>query len=205
MPPSNKNASSHVSTVRYNRNALICRKELGEILAEHLEEQSTPHLTSDSLEAASHHARVQPKRKVLGPDGISTGALKQLPNGAMVTMTRFFNDILWTRYFLGSWKTGRIIAIPKPGKDPRIASSHRPITLLSHIADLFERIMLRRLYRHLTSRQEQFGFRSGHSNTLQLARILHYMATEQNRGRRTVGIFLVIDKAFDRLWHSGLL
>ncbi|GBP22862.1 RNA-directed DNA polymerase from mobile element jockey [Eumeta japonica] len=83
--------------------------------------------------------------------------------------------------------------------------SQRPITLLSHIAKLFERVLLQRLLRHLTPRQEQFGFRSGHSTTLQLARVLHHMAVEHNRGRRTVGVFLDIEKAFDRVWHSGLL
>ncbi|GBP48667.1 hypothetical protein EVAR_103032_1 [Eumeta japonica] len=47
----------------------------------------------------------------------------------------------------------------KAGKDPRLASSQRPITLLSHIAKLFERITLRRLHRHLTPKREQFELR----------------------------------------------
>ncbi|GBP78731.1 RNA-directed DNA polymerase from mobile element jockey [Eumeta japonica] len=89
----------------------------------------------------------------------------------------------------------------KASKDPRLASSQRLITLLSHIAKLFEHILLRRLHRHLTLRQEQFGFRSGYSTTLQLVRVLHHMASEHNRRRRTVGIFLDIEKAFDRVWH----
>ncbi|GBP80769.1 RNA-directed DNA polymerase from mobile element jockey [Eumeta japonica] len=74
-----------------------------------------------------------------------------------------------------------------------------------HIVKLFERIALRRLLRHLTPRQEQFGFRSRHSTTLQLARVLQHMAGEHNRGRRTVGVFLDIEKAFDRVWHPGLV
>ncbi|GBP49624.1 RNA-directed DNA polymerase from mobile element jockey [Eumeta japonica] len=100
---------------------------------------------------------------------------------------------------------GRVIGIPKAGVDPQLASSQRPITLLSHITKLFKRMVLRRLHRHLTSRQEQFGFCSGHSTTLQLARVLHHMAAEHNRGCRTVGILLDIEKAFDPVWHSGLL
>ncbi|GBP58048.1 RNA-directed DNA polymerase from mobile element jockey [Eumeta japonica] len=31
------------------------------------------------------------------------------------------------------------------------------------------------------------------------------MAAEHNRGRRTVGVFLDIEKAFDRVWHPGLV
>ncbi|GBP42668.1 hypothetical protein EVAR_21943_1 [Eumeta japonica] len=48
--------------------------------------------------------------------------------------------------------------------------------LLSHIAKLCKRIMLRRLYRHLTPRHEQLGFASGHSSTLQLALITNITA-----------------------------
>ncbi|GBP51810.1 Probable RNA-directed DNA polymerase from transposon X-element [Eumeta japonica] len=78
----------------------------------------------------------------------------------MVAMTRLFNGILRTGNFLGCWKMGRDIAILKAGKDSRLASSQRPITLLTHIAKLFEHIILRHLHRHLIPRQEQFGFRS---------------------------------------------
>ncbi|GBP74242.1 Probable RNA-directed DNA polymerase from transposon X-element [Eumeta japonica] len=62
---------------------------------------------------------------------------RQLPRRAMMAMTRFFNGILGMEYFPGCWKKGRVIAIPKAGKDIRLASSQRPIMLLSHIAKLF--------------------------------------------------------------------
>ncbi|GBP27932.1 RNA-directed DNA polymerase from mobile element jockey [Eumeta japonica] len=117
----------------------------------------------------------------------------------MVAMTSLFNGIL------RSWKMGRVIANPKASKAPRLATSQWLITLLSHIAKLFEHIALRRLHRHLAPRRDQFGFCSGHSFTLQLARVLHNMAAEHNRGLRIVGVFLDIEKAFDRVWHSGLL
>ncbi|GBP94618.1 RNA-directed DNA polymerase from mobile element jockey [Eumeta japonica] len=166
-----------------------------------------PSLPGDYYVSPTETARAifrLPKRKAPGLDGIPTIAIKQLPRRAMVAMTRLFNGILRTGHFPACWKTGRVIAIPKAGKDPQLASSQRPITLLSHIAKLFERVLLRRLLRHLTPRQEQFGFRSGHSTTLQLARVLHHMAVEHNRGRRTVGVFLDIEKAFDRV-APGLL
>ncbi|GBP28745.1 RNA-directed DNA polymerase from mobile element jockey [Eumeta japonica] len=67
-------------------------------------------------------------------------------------MTRLFNGILRTGHFPKNWEMGRVIAVPKAGKGPRLATSQRPITLLSHIDKLFERIALRRLLRHLTPR-----------------------------------------------------
>ncbi|GBP14564.1 RNA-directed DNA polymerase from mobile element jockey [Eumeta japonica] len=162
-------------------------KDRAEILAEHSEEQFTPHPASDSREATSHQEGVEryvreflsapvpslpgnyyvspvetgrailrlPKQYGPGPDGIPTVAIKQLPRRAMVAMTRLFNGILRTRHFPECWKMGRVIAIPKKGKDHRLASSKRSFTLLSHITKLFEHIMLRRLHRHLTPRQER--------------------------------------------------
>ncbi|GBP80929.1 RNA-directed DNA polymerase from mobile element jockey [Eumeta japonica] len=81
-----------------------------------------------------------PKRKALGSDGIPIAAIRQLPKRAMLVMTRLFNGILWTAHFPRNWKMGRVIAIPKAGKDPRLVTSQWPITLLSYIAKLFELI-----------------------------------------------------------------
>ncbi|GBP89418.1 RNA-directed DNA polymerase from mobile element jockey [Eumeta japonica] len=79
-----------------------------------------------------------PKRKAPGPNGILTAAIKQLPRRVMVAMTRLFNGVTRTEHFPGSWKMGRVFSIPKASKNLRLASSQRPIILLSHIAKLFE-------------------------------------------------------------------
>ncbi|CAH2107573.1 unnamed protein product [Euphydryas editha] len=146
-----------------------------------------------------------PKRKAPGPDGITNAALMQLPIGCLAALTRLFNGILQTGHFPEAWKTGKIIVLPKPGKDRRLPGSYRPITLLSHIAKLFERLLLRRMAPHLPLREEQFGFRSSHSTTLQLARVVNHLASELNNRHCTVGVFLDMEKAFDRVWHAGLL
>lgn len=86
-----------------------------------------------------------------------------------------------------------------------MASSYRPISLLPHLGKLFERLLLWRVKPFITPRSEQFGFRSRHSTTLQLTRVLHELASEMNQRRHTVAVFLDIEKAFDRVWHEGLL
>jgi hypothetical protein len=42
-------------------------------------------------------------------------------------------------------KTAEIILIPKPEKDPKELSSYCPISLLSIISKLFEKLILRRI------------------------------------------------------------
>ncbi|KAJ0173910.1 hypothetical protein K1T71_010056 [Dendrolimus kikuchii] len=146
-----------------------------------------------------------PRRKAPGSDETPTEALRNLPRRGCAALARLFNGILRTSYFPDVWKTGKVIMLPKPGKDRRLPSSYRPITLLPHIAKLFERLLLRRLTPCIEPRPEQFGFRSGHSTTLQLTRVLHLLTCELNKGNCTVGVFLDIEKAFDRVWHAGLI
>lgn len=145
------------------------------------------------------------KRKAPGPDGIPNAALSMLPKKATVTLTRLFNGILRTGCFPTTWKHGKVIVLPKAGKDRRHPESYRPITLLSTTAKLFERLLLSRVRPSLNLRDEQHGFRAGHSTTHQLTRVIHHLSNEANQGHGTVGVFLDIQKAFDRVWHAGLL
>ncbi|CAH2100523.1 unnamed protein product [Euphydryas editha] len=144
----------------------------------------------------------QPKRKAPGKDEITNAMLTKLPKNFIQAITMLYNGILQTGHFPEAWKQGKVIVIPKSGKDKRLPSSYRPITLLSHVAKLFERLLLRRLVPHLPLRVEQFGFRGDHSTTLQLARVINHLASEHNNKRCTVGVFLDMEKAFDREGRS---
>lgn len=95
--------------------------------------------------------------------------------------------------------------LPKPGKNILLPGSYRPITLLSTTSKLFEKLLLLHIMPHLQPRDEQFGFRAGHSTTHQLARVLHDLAVAHNKRERTVAVFLDMEKAVDRVWHAGLL
>ncbi|GBP16392.1 Probable RNA-directed DNA polymerase from transposon X-element [Eumeta japonica] len=96
-------------------------------------------------------------------------------------MNKVFNGMLHTGHFPEEWKRGKIITISKAGKNPRKPKNIRPITLLSPVAKTFERALLIKLRLFLTQRQEQYGFRSGHSTTL------------------AVAVLLDMEKAFDRV------
>ncbi|GFX72069.1 probable RNA-directed DNA polymerase from transposon BS [Trichonephila clavipes] len=52
---------------------------------------------------------------------------------------------------------------------------------------------------------EQHGFRPRLSTTHQLLRVVEYIKEGNNRGQCTAAVFLDIQKAFDRVWHTGLL
>ncbi|GBP77240.1 Probable RNA-directed DNA polymerase from transposon X-element [Eumeta japonica] len=105
--------------------------------------------------AALHKIVIRlPKKKVPGPDGISTAALRHLPRRAIVAINTVFDGILRTGHFPEKQKRGKIITIPKAGKDPCKPENTRPITLLSHVAKTFEHALLTKMRLFLTPRKE---------------------------------------------------
>ncbi|GFX09274.1 probable RNA-directed DNA polymerase from transposon X-element [Trichonephila clavipes] len=113
------------------------------------------------------------------------------------------------RYFPNAWKTAVIIPILKPGKDPTRADSHRPISLLPILSKLAEKIISARLNDYLERNNiltpEQHGFCPRLSTSHQLLRVVEYIKDAIDRNQYTAAVFLDIQKAFDRVWHTGLL
>ena len=148
-------------------------------------------------------------RKAPGPNGFPNRALKHLPMRTVLLFLQIFNAILCTHHFSRVWKHAWIISILKPGKDPAQPSSYRPISLLETIGKFFEKILLNRILYEVGEcgllREEQFGFRSRHSTSLQLARLVQQIT--RNFGESTLkgAVFLDVIKAFDTVWIEGLL
>ena len=74
--------------------------------------------------------------KCPGRNGIPNRALKHLSQRVVSILLRIFNDILLTHHFPSLWKNARVTSILKPGKDPALPSSYRPICLLDAIGKL---------------------------------------------------------------------
>jgi hypothetical protein len=83
--------------------------------------------------------------RLLGPNGIPNRALKHLPQLAVSLLAQIFNAVLLTDHFHTVWKHGRAFSILKPGKDPALPSSYRPICFLDTIGKLFEKIQLAKI------------------------------------------------------------
>jgi hypothetical protein len=87
-----------------------------------------------------------------GPNGILNRTLKHLPQRAVSLLAAIFNAVLLAQYFPSVWKHDRIHSILKPGKDPSLPSSYRPICLLDTIGKLFEKILLSRILSEVSGR-----------------------------------------------------
>ena len=60
-------------------------------------------------------------------------------------LLQLYNQCLATRKLPKIWKKAHVTALLKPGKDPSLPKSYRPISLLSHTYKLFERLILNRV------------------------------------------------------------
>ncbi|GFS55243.1 probable RNA-directed DNA polymerase from transposon X-element [Trichonephila clavipes] len=108
-----------------------------------------------------------------------------------------------------TWKTAVVIPILKPDKNSALAESYRPISLLPVLSKLAEKVILARLNDHLERENilipEQHGFRPRLSISHQLLRVVEFIKEGNNKDECTAAVFLDIQKAFDRVWHTGLL
>ena len=97
----------------------------------------------------------------------------------------------------------------KPDELPSLTASYRPISLISSIMKLFERVIEQRLRSH----QEQIGFINKHQSGFtkanstddHLSRLFQSIMESFKRGQHAVAAFLDIEKAFDKVWHNGLV
>ncbi|GFX03215.1 probable RNA-directed DNA polymerase from transposon X-element [Trichonephila clavipes] len=148
-------------------------------------------------------------KKCPGRDGITNKMLKKLPRLTIFKITNIINNMLTLRYFPMSWKTAVVIPILKSGKNSALAESYRPISLLPVLSKLAEKVILARLNDHLERENilipEQHGFRPRLSISHQLLRVVEFIKEGNNKDECTAAVFLDIQKAFDRVWHTGLL
>ena len=99
------------------------------------------------------------------------------------------------------------MALLKPGKDPSVAKSFRPISLLCHTYKLFERLILNRIAEHVDAKliPEQAGFRPGKSCTSQLLNLTEHIEDGYEKRLITVAVFVDVSAAYDTVNHRRLL
>ena len=106
------------------------------------------------------------------------------------------------------WKVAVLCMLIKPDKPPSQTTSYRPISLLSAIMKLFERVIEERLRKHLEDNgffsKYQSGFRKSKSTNDHLFRLSQTIIESFNWGEHVIAAFLDVEKAFDNVWHNGL-
>ena len=147
--------------------------------------------------------------KSTGPDNVPTKLLKLIAILIYEPLTKLFNKSLQSGTFPKIWKEAFVTPIFKNSGSPSDVRQYRPISLLSCLSKILEKLVYSSIYSHLTENNllsdRQSGYRAGHSTQLQLTYLTHNIYRYLDSGRDVTAIYLDISKYFDKIWHEGLL
>jgi hypothetical protein len=146
--------------------------------------------------------------KANGPDAISNRMLKESSSAISTPLSNLFNKSFDLAKVPKIWKKSNICPIHKK-EDRSIVSNYRPIALLSCIGKVQERIIYIHLYKYLEENNlltaKNSGFKELDSAVYQLVHITDKIHKALEAGKEICLVFLDVSKAFDRVWHAGLL
>ena len=117
---------------------------------------------------------------------------------------------LETESFPKDWKKAKIAPVHKEG-DSKLIAAYRLVRLWPICGKVFEKTIFNSLFVYLNNKNllnsNQSGFRPGDSCVNKLISITHeiYKAFDAKLLLEVRGIFLDVTKAFDKVWHHGLL
>ena len=147
-------------------------------------------------------------KKSPGDDEISGKLLKSCPALFSNLISHLANTVMVTGRYPQKLKLGKIIPIYKKNNkmDP---TNYRPISLLSVINKIIEKVIHKRLYEYFEKNkiiyQYQFGFRHSYSTTMALIEITDQLREQIENKYVTMGIYIDLTKAFDLVDHNILL
>ncbi|XP_055691262.1 uncharacterized protein LOC129794534 [Lutzomyia longipalpis] len=149
------------------------------------------------------------KGKSTGNDQISYSMLKKLPPPERNELLSLYNRIYAAGHFPVQWKNAVVVPIPKPGKDPLQPSSYRPISLLSCLGKVMEKMVAERLMWWLEFNElipnNQSGFRKARSTTDNLALLQHYTVRALNAREHVTWVSFDLEKAYERVWRINII
>ena len=150
--------------------------------------------------------------KAHGWDDISIRMIKICDDALLLPLRLIFVSCLTQGVFPQVWKQANVVTIYKKNS---LKNNYRPISLLPFLSNyrrkILEKLIFNSLYHHLDTNsllnQNQSGFRPGDSTVNQLLSIVNsiFSAFDCNPTLDVRSVYLDISKAFDRVWHQGLI
>lgn len=146
--------------------------------------------------------------KSVGPDTISNTVLKECAVSLSEPLCKLFNQSLEDACFPTEWKNANLSPLFKT-KERFNRVNYRPISLLSCMSKCFEFCVFKQMYDYCMFNNllswRNSGYKRLDSTVYQLLAMVHTLYTNLDKGKDITMTFLDISKAFDRVWHEGLL
>jgi len=120
-------------------------------------------------------------------------------------LTEIINCSLSTNIFPTAWKLEEVIPLLKEG-DYKVASNNRPLSLLSVVSKVYEKIVLEQFTDYLVSNNRLTSHQSGnkkyHSTETLNVLITDSILESMDKKQLTAIVLLDLSKAFDSINHN---
>ena len=147
--------------------------------------------------------------KASGPDRIPVVALKKCEPELSYILAKLFNKCLKETCFPDCWKVSSVAPVFKNVGEKPTAKKYCPVSVLAAVSKVFEKSVNDRVVDHLWKcalfSDFQYGLRSCRSTADLVTVVSDIFARAFNRSVATRAEALDISKAFDKVWHAGLL
>ena len=149
-----------------------------------------------------------PSKRSSGVDNISNVLLKELSSNLCKPLCLITNSSMQSGVFPDLMKLAEVIPLYK-GKSRESETNYRPISLLTTMSKIVEKIVYTRVYKFLTTTgqisESQYGFRSNHSCEHAVAHVIGSILKNLENKKSTISVMLDLSKAFDTIEHSIML
>lgn len=154
-------------------------------------------------------ARLLKNGKASGTDSICNEMLKNSINNIISCLLPLMNNIFASSYYPRLWAEVYIINLHKSGP-PSDPFNYRGISIGNALAKLFNTIMNKRLVKYLVKHKiiskTQIGFLEGSRTADHLFTLKTIIDKYVKKAKKTIYLcFVDLKKAFDTVWHTGLL
>lgn len=182
-------------------------------LQEHKEDFQPHHNPNDNYNAHLTLPELQAALSSLqdtapGLDDIPNWCLKNAGSSLQQAILFVFNTSWIKGVHPQQWKSANIHPLPKPYKNHSDPSNYRPISLLSSLSKLMDRVIYNRLHYIAESRgflhPQQFAYRSNNSTEQLLLSLTTSIQKSLNQDSTSILVALDIQKAFDSVWPDGV-
>ncbi|KAK3567474.1 hypothetical protein QTP86_019979, partial [Hemibagrus guttatus] len=178
----------------------------------HSQHSATPSLTQLSTVAAEEALQItrscNPTTCPLDP--IPSAMLQTISPDLLPFITTVINGSLTSGHVPTVFKKARVIPIlKKPALDPSDISNYRPVSLLSFLSKILERVVCNQLSDYLMQNNlhdpNQSGFKAAHSTETALLAVTEKLHAARSAKLSSVLILLDLSAAFDAVNHKTLL
>ncbi|KAK3571564.1 hypothetical protein QTP86_013194 [Hemibagrus guttatus] len=178
----------------------------------HSQHSATPSLTQLSTVASEEVLQItrscNPTTCPLDP--IPSAMLQTISPDLLPFITTVINGSLTSGHVPTAFKKARVIPIlKKPALDPSLISNYRPVSLLSFLSKILERVICNQLSDYLMQNNlhdpNQSGFKAAHSTETALLAVTEKLHAARSAKLSSVLILLELSAAFDTVNHKTLL